>query len=101
MRDRGTTATRGKRQQRTGLREIRVSCRVSLEEWRLLSKIAERGGFKTVSGLIRDVLGRYSTYVIRRASEVQQRSIGAEIAAMFRNYEDTGMDWCDDVNKRL
>lgn len=101
MRNGKTTTARGKRQQRTGLREIRVSCRVSLEEWQLLTKLAEHGGFKTVSGLIRDVLGRYSSYVVRRASEVQQRSVGAEIAAMFRNYEDTGMDWCDDVNKRL
>ena len=84
-----------------GKREVRVSCRVSLEEWRLLTKLAEHGGFKTVSGLLRDVLWRYSDAVIRKASEARARDIGAEIRALFRSYEDTGMDWCDDVNKRL
>ncbi len=84
-----------------GKRDVRVSCRVSIEEWRLLTKLAEHGNFKTVSALIRDVLARYSEHVIRKASEVRNHDIGAEIAAMFRSYEDTGMDWCDDVNKRL
>ncbi len=83
-----------------GRREVRVSCRVSIEEWRLLRKIAEHGNFKTVSGLLRDVLGRYSEHVIRRASEIRAHDIGAEIRALFRSYEDAGMDWCDDVNKR-
>lgn len=84
-----------------GHREVRVSCRVSVEEWRLLTKLAEHGGFKTVSALIRDVLFRYSEYVIRHVSEVRSHELGAEIAELFRSYEDTGLDWCDDVNKRL
>lgn len=84
----------------SGRREVRVSCRVSAEEWRLLARLAEHGGFKTVSGLLRDIIGRYSCYVIRRASEARGRDIGAEIREMFRSYEDTGKDWCDDVNKR-
>lgn len=84
-----------------GKRDVRVSCRVSIEEWRLLSKLSEHGNFKTVAALMRDILARYSEYVIRKASEVRAHDLGAEIAAMFRTYENTGMDWCDDVNKRL
>lgn len=89
-----------RRKENGGKRDVRVSCRVSVEEWQLLARLAEHGGFKTVSGLIRDVLGRYSEHVIRKASEARSRDIGAEIAGMFRFYEDTGKDWCDDVNKR-
>lgn len=84
----------------SGSRNVRVSCRVSVEEWRLLGRLAERGGFKTVSGLLRDLIWHYSCHVIRMASERKSRDIGAEIREMFRSYEDTGMDWCDDVNKR-
>lgn len=83
-----------------GSRDVRVSCRVSAEEWRLLGRLADHGGFKTVSGFLRDLIWRYSCHVIRMASERESRDIGAEIRAMFRSYEDTGMDWCDDVNKR-
>lgn len=82
-------------------REKRVSTRVSLAEWQLLSRAARLSGFATVSELLRDVLGKYCSDVITRISEKSRRdNIGAEIEAMFRHYEDTAKEWGPDINKR-
>lgn len=86
---------------RENCRSKRISTRVSVAEWRLLSIVAQKRGFATVSDMMRDVLGEYCSNTLTLLSEHSRRdNIGAEIEAMFRHYGEDSDEWGPDINKR-
>lgn len=83
---------------------IRVTFRVSQEEYDMYLKLAKRKGFRNVSSVIRNLLQCRNTILkkILREQRMTPTDIGDEIHQMFRNYEDDGRKnaYPLDINRR-
>lgn len=84
---------------------IRVTFRVSQEEYDMYRKIASDKGFGSVSSVIRHILQCRISVLRRlvRQCRISPDTIGDEIRQMFSNYEESGrgMEYPSDINKRL
>ena len=85
---------------------IRVSCRISQPDFVLLEAVAKRGGYATLSELIRDALIHMTHAVIDRASQPSHSeayaggSVEMDIRAIFEDAQSIGSDFEDDMRKR-
>lgn len=84
-------------------KDKRITVRVTLAEWFLLKKMADRAKFATVSGMLRCII--YSSvrdFDRLLQTETGSCSIGDEIGQMFRDCEDEGLKrmWKPDINQR-
>lgn len=102
---------------------IRVSCRISQPDFVLLEAVAKRGGYTTLSELIRDALIHMTHAVIDRASRPNRSaelrgpmtlhptpwsaagnhaegSVEMDIRSIFEDAQSLGVEFEDDYRKR-
>lgn len=84
---------------------IRVTFRVSQEEYDMYLRLAKSRGFRNVSAVIHNLLQCRITILkkILKEQRVNPTTIGDEIHQMFCNYEESGRDkeYPSDINRRL
>ena len=83
---------------------VRVSCRISQPDFMLLEAVAKRGGYATISELMRDALIHISHTVLNRAAPVgcgaEEMTIEADIRSLFDEAQSMGTEFEDDMRKR-
>ena len=98
---------------------VRVSCRISQPDFMLLEAVAKRGGYATLSELMRDALIHISHTVLNRAAYPsrstelatpepfrhmvcgkEEMTIEADISSLFDEAKSMGSEFEDDMRKR-
>lgn len=98
---------------------VRVSCRISQPDFMLLEAVAKRGGYATLSELMRDALIHISHTVLNRAvypnrstelatpelfrpvgCREEEMTIKTDIRSLFNEAQSMGTEFEDDMRKR-
>lgn len=98
---------------------VRVSCRISQPDFMLLEAVAKRGGYATLSELMRDALIHISHAVLNRAAYPsrstelatpepfrpvgcgeEEMTIEADIRSIFDEAQSMGTEFEDNIRKR-
>lgn len=98
---------------------VRVSCRISQPDFMLLEAVAKRGGYATLSELMRDSLIHMSHTVLNRAAypnrstelatpelfrpvgcREEEMTIKTDIRSLFNEAQSMGTEFEDDMRKR-
>ena len=86
-------------------RNIRITFRVSQEDYDIYKRLAKSRNYNSVSAVVRNLLQCRITILkkILKEQRLNSTSIGDEIHQMFCNYEETGRnkEYPPDLNRRL